>query len=201
MPEYQLTPEEMTLVIRADWLLAKNRIIDKVYELFGELHRRLHPLAEASGFEFPENCLRNGAKISRGEKYRGLPYVILDDPRLFTRNSVFAFRVLFWWGHFFSCTLHLSGEAKKQFAPTLKNHFGELQQHHFYLGTGSEEWSHHYEEDNYRPLENMKAADFERFTGEMEFIRLSRRFPLEAWEAIIPSALQSFELLLRSLRI
>jgi hypothetical protein len=55
-------------------------------------------------------CL-NG-KISRGENYQLLPYIILDYPSYFSRNNIFAVRTMFWWGNFFSITLHLSGDHK-----------------------------------------------------------------------------------------
>ena len=33
----QLSAEEMKLVLNGDWILTKNRVIEKVYALFGEL--------------------------------------------------------------------------------------------------------------------------------------------------------------------
>lgn len=200
MNTFHLTPEEFSLVKQSDWILTKNRVIDKGYALFGELQRQLSLLPVIASFDFPEHCLRNGAKISRGEKYLGLPYLMLDYPRLFTRDSVFAYRVMFWWGHFFSCTLHLSGQAKKQYAPALKNHFQHLKQHRFFISVNEEEWSHHFEADNYRPLENISAGNFQQLLDEKAFIKISCQFPLDSWENIIPSALQSLEILLESLQ-
>ena len=48
-------------------------------------------------------------KIAKGENYLQLPYVLLDYPRCFDKENIFAIRTMFWWGNFFSITLHLSG--------------------------------------------------------------------------------------------
>jgi hypothetical protein len=50
-------------------------------------------------------------KISRGEKYAHMPWVMLDYPRWFEpATGHFAVRSFFWWGHFFSLRLQLSGQ-------------------------------------------------------------------------------------------
>ncbi len=36
---------------------------------------------------------------------------MLDYPRAFGRDSIFACRTFFWWGRFFSLTLHLAGRS------------------------------------------------------------------------------------------
>src|SRR4051794_13074066 len=94
-----LTTYEMKLVIDPQVLLAKNVIIQKVYHLFGELSETYKKeLANA----VPGFGSLIDPKTSRGENYRGLPYVILDFPRQFTKVDVLAVRSFFWWGNFFS---------------------------------------------------------------------------------------------------
>ena len=66
---------------------------------------------EKNNFRFPKEVDVRMGKIFRGENYNGLPYLVLDYPKHFSKDSVFAFRALFWWGNFFSFTLHLQGKA------------------------------------------------------------------------------------------
>jgi len=69
-------------------------------------------------------------KISRGENYLGLPYLVLDYPRLFRPDAVLAIRTFFWWGHFFSSTLQLSGGYKTEFLSRLQAAQETFSKHH-----------------------------------------------------------------------
>src|SRR5437868_6529086 len=104
---------EMKLVTDPEVLLTKNRIIQKVYELFGGLAEDYKDVLKAAGL-FTSNEVV--AKISRGENYKGLPYVMLDYPRQFAKVEVFAIRSFFWWGNFFSITLQLGGQYQHKYA-------------------------------------------------------------------------------------
>src|SRR5262245_43273102 len=98
----QLTADELTLVQNADWLLTKNNIIEKVFEMFGDVAAGAGDIFKQHSASLPQEAFVQSPKISKGEKYLGLPYVMLDYPRLFTKDDVFAIRTLFWWGNFFS---------------------------------------------------------------------------------------------------
>src|SRR5262245_51174126 len=108
----QLSADELSLVQNAAWLLTKNNIIDKVFELFGEVATGAGELLKEAADWLPKETFVQSPKISKGEKYLGLPYVMLDYPRMFSREDVFAIRTFFWWGNFFSVTLHIKGKYK-----------------------------------------------------------------------------------------
>src|SRR5688500_20050079 len=112
LAKIQLSQEELVLVQNADWLLTKNRIIGKVYEMFGMLVADVQMMPEKNSVLLPE-IFAASPKISKGENYMGLPYVMLDYPRCFGKSDTFAIRTMFWWGNFFSVTLHLKGRYKK----------------------------------------------------------------------------------------
>lgn len=109
-----LSAEEAGLIDNTEFILTKHRIIKKVYYLFGEINGMMK--TELAGFDhLPESLRQYSGKISRGENYRLLPYILLDYPSYFSKNTIFAVRTMFWWGHFFSVTLHLSGDFKTRF--------------------------------------------------------------------------------------
>ena len=70
--EYQLVTDE-------SFILTKNTIIQKVYTLFGNLSDDYHALL----LRIPDSP---SPKISKGENYKGLPYVMLDHPRIFSQD-------------------------------------------------------------------------------------------------------------------
>ena len=120
MTKIHLSADELQLVQNAQLLLTKNTIIEKVYALFGELASELQQSSIYATRNLPAELLTLGPKISRGEKYKGLPYVMLDYPRCFGKEDIFAVRTFFWWGNFFSVTLHLKGKYQQLFIPYLQ---------------------------------------------------------------------------------
>src|ERR1700743_243634 len=126
----RLSAEKLRLVGDPGWILTKNSIVRKVVEMFGEL----------SG-EWREVYLHDGdPKISRGEQYKGLPWGMLDYPRVFGKEDVLAVRTMFWWGHCFSLTLHLKGKYLRMYAPVILSRREDLEAAGFGPGMGEDEW-------------------------------------------------------------
>ena len=116
------------------------------------------------------------AKISRGENYRGLPWVILDYPRIFGREDVLAIRTMFWWGHPFSVTLHLKGRYQTLYVPVIERRRGRLAEAGFQAGIGADEWRHEHAPDNYAPLAEAGHGGMDR-----PFVKLSAAVGLDRW--------------------
>lgn len=169
------SPEEMRLVMDADVILTKNSAMGKVVELMAGLSEEYRVVWEAAGGQL--GGAAGEPKISRGENYRGLPWVMLDYPRLFGRDDVFAIRTLFWWGHSFSVTLHLKGRYKERFGPVVRGRWAELAAAGFHVGVSEDEWRHEHVPENYAVVSG--AEDMER---EADFLKLSAAVGLDRWE-------------------
>ena len=187
--QLSLSASELQLVCNKDWILAKQIIIEKVYLLFGAVSEKMQQCILAHSSLLPAVIAETSPKISRGENYRGLPYVMLDYPRHFKKADTLAIRTLFWWGNFFSINLHLSGAYKENALPILEANFDSLQQQGYYLCIHPNSWEHHFEEDNYRPLKNYLAADFAVLVQQMDFIKIALPIPLQQWE-LVPTLLE-----------
>src|SRR5688572_25425075 len=109
----RLSAKEAELIGNAEIILTKNAILRKVNELLAVLQQEQRNLIMASAATLPIGVVRSSPKISRGENYKGLPYQVLDHPRVFEQENIAAVRTMFLWGNFFSVTLHLSGNYKK----------------------------------------------------------------------------------------
>ncbi len=176
-----LSPEELQLVQNAQLLLTKNTIIEKVYALFGELASALQQSSIYSTNNLPAELFTLGPKISRGEKYKGLPYVMLDYPRCFGKEDIFAVRTFFWWGNFFSVTLHLKGKYQQLFIPYLQNQTALLAANNFQLCFTGEEWEHDLSEGNYIPLLINSGTISEMNLVDKPFYKLTSRVELHQW--------------------
>src|SRR5260221_13450433 len=122
-----LSPKERELVCNTDWILTKHAIIDKVYQLFGEQATFMQYYIEKEKAQLQKEISIIAPKISKGENYGKLPYVMLDYPRYFDKENTLAIRTMFWWGNFFSIHLQLSGKFKQNALADLQNNFEELQ--------------------------------------------------------------------------
>jgi hypothetical protein len=196
MKNFLLTEEEKQLAFDAGWIYRKNSVIQKVMELLGQLQLQLAEHALTRTFVFPEGCLQRGGKISKGERYKELPWVILDYPRYFVQENVFAFRTMFWWGHYFSCTLHLGGHIKEQYASALKEGYAQLAAAGFYVYLPEDPWEHDFENGNYKAVEAFTQQEWAALVGERKFIKLARPFPLQLWEKVIRETVACYTALL-----
>jgi hypothetical protein len=171
MANVKLSKEELELVTDANLILTKNRIIQKVYELFGELSEDYRQRSSA----FPVDVITIAPKISKGENYLGLPWVMLDYPRKFSNTDVLAIRNFFWWGNYFSITLQLQGSYKQQYQRPIKKYL-ESTREEWWIGIAGEPWQHHFESDNYGVYSN--KVDLEK----LPFIKLAKKIPLQEWD-------------------
>lgn len=164
----------------ADVILTKNSVLQKTTALLeGVQEAQLQSQKEKETF-LPAEIFSVPPKISRGENYEGLPWLVLDYPRLFTRTDTFAIRSFFWWGRFFSSTLQLSGFYKSVFQQKIAAFYPQLSAYH-YIGINTDPWQHHFEQGNYKPVSQMNQKEFETFVMEHPHIKIAAHFPLSSW--------------------
>jgi hypothetical protein len=175
---HTLTAYELALVADPQILLTKNVIIRKVSGLFTDLTESYTTIAVPL---LPENVLRIPPKISKGEQYLGLPYVVLDYPRLFSKEHTFAIRTFFWWGNFFSIHLQLSGQFQPEYAVSLQKQLTLGNLNGWYIGVHESAWHHHFEPDNYsRIASHLQHSSL----TEAPFIKLAKKIPLSEWDNV-----------------
>jgi hypothetical protein len=177
-----LSPKELELVNDSSWILTKNAVIGKVYTLFGDLSEVYRAeLDKHPVITMHEKELRS-PKISKGEQYEGLPWVMLDHPRHFTAADTFAIRSFFWWGKFCSITLQLSGNFSEKYGDTVQQYFDADPglRKGWYIGMGEDAWQHHFEEDNCQPLEKWTGHSFR----QLPFIKLAKKISLQDWNLL-----------------
>ena len=177
----RLSPNEMELVTNADWILTKNGIMRKAWHLLEGLQAYQQDVISTYQNDLPAAAMRVPAKISKGENYRGLPYLVLDYPRFFEKENAFAIRTMFWWGHFFSITLHLSGTMKSMYTTSLLQGYRQLTGSGFFISTNDEEWEHHFESDNYSLLQEINEEQYREQLQERPFIKLAQKVELVKW--------------------
>ena len=193
-----LSDEEQLLVNNTQWILTKRIIIEKAMLLFGSMSQHMQAVIEKESW-LPEPVVRSSPKITRGENYLQLPYVMLDYPRCFDADNIFAVRTMFWWGNFFSITLHLSGNYKKQFQQNILNNLFSTKQG-FFICVHENQWHHHFETGNYIPVDQLSGNELNAIIAAKPFIKLAVRFPLHEWDHVITKLDGSFAEIVKMLK-
>ena len=193
----QLLPAEMELVSSPEIILTKNAILQKIKSFFEEVQVKQFDILKDYASQLPPEVLKISPKISRGENYKGLPWLVLDNPRYFQHNNTFAIRTMFWWGNFFSITLHLSGNNKITHLTRIFENILLLNEHNFYLYAGNDEWEHDLDPDSYKKIPGLNKEDLEKIVSANNFLKLAIKFPIDSLEAIEDKLLRNYELLVK----
>ena len=192
-----LSDKELSLVTNADWILTKQTIIDAAYNIFAGMVPIIQSAVITGDTWLPGELKHSTPKISKGENYGKLPYVMLDYPRCFNGQDIFAFRTMFWWANFFSITLHVSGK----YLDDVKKHLMKnrsLLNNDYFIGINETQWEHHFREDNFIPYsllhENQSQDLFNR-----GFIKVALKYEVSRWNempALLKEGYEKFALLL-----
>ena len=193
----QFLPAEMELVSSPDIILTKNAILQKIKSFFEEVQMKQQDVLKKYSSQFPEEVLKISPKISRGENYKGLPWLVLDNPRHFQHNNIFAIRTMFWWGNFFSITLHVSGNNKNDLLKNLTDNVSILAKNDFYICNGAKEWEHDIDPDSYKKFSAINEDDLQKIFAANSFLKIAVKFTVESLEAVEDKLLRNYELLVK----
>jgi hypothetical protein len=182
-PKLMLSDDELQLVSDTSWILTKRSIMHTVDRLLGHIAGNQKRVIENEKYWLPAEVVKSEPKIAKGENYLLLPYMLLDHPRCFDAENIFAVRTMFWWGNFFSVTLHLSGKYKERYQEKIIKNIDSVKQDVF-ICINENQWQHHFEADNYLPVKQFAGADVANNIFEKQFIKLAMKFPLQPWAAL-----------------
>lgn len=177
----EFTHNEFCTINDADFLRNKNSALVKVEHALGQLYD------EMLFFEV-NSKLPNTGKISRGENYLGLPYRVLDYPRLFDKNNICAVRTMFYWANFFSCTLIAGGQYLIKDIDTI-NQIAEQLCLPLYFCIHTNAWHHHFNSDNYILWSETTSAFFNKQI-QNGFIKIAVKAPLSNFEIVAADAVK-----------
>ena len=174
----RLSAEELELMKNSQWILTKNGAIEKMVLALANLSEWMKGKLEV----VPPAIFQNAPKISRGEKYQGLPYLVLDFPRNFSRNNILAIRTFFWWGRHCSIALHCRGEHLSLVKQRLAGFPGAG----YHISFEGDEWVHDLTASPHQPLGSQTVPD------NAGFLRIGRTCEINDWETMEKELQQGF---------
>lgn len=183
--------------MNTDFILTKNKLLHGIKNLFEYLQVEMQNSVEIHRDWHRHEAFANNGKVSRGENYMGLPYLVLDYPRQFDLVNVFAIRTFFWWGNFFSSTLQLSGSYKEDYLPNIIDNYAALSRRDYYIGIGEDPWVHHFEEDNYKKISSLTEDEFRDLCFEYEHLKIAAHWPVQDVQFVSDDLLESWNFLVK----
>lgn len=190
----QFSATEMELMCNSEIILTKNKVVEKVKTLLEQLQNEINDDVKNKSGLFSSDVFSIHPKISKGENYLGLPYLILDYPRFFKQQDSIAIRTMFWWGNFFSVTLHLSGVYKLQYVSKIIAAFNTLSKEDYSIGINSDPWLHHFDANNYKQISLLGKNVFEEECKKLSHLKISKKFSLNE-NHLAEKLLESWKLL------
>lgn len=192
--------EELQLLFNTEFFELKKNVTEKMIGLFNQLQLQMKSLPLHRQFDFPKGCETESAKISKGENFKGLPYLMMDFPRLFNRENVFAFRSMMWWGHYYSFTLHISGEQKEAYKDRLLLNIESLTDRNIYFCVDQSEWNHDIQSPDYILIDAINLPLIKNLIQEKPFIKLAAKFELSDLKNLMENGKETYSLFLQSLQ-
>lgn len=170
-----LSEEERRMAKDASVILTKNRIIQYVYNIFGQISSE-----DRDQWDLLTSVAGSlGPKISRGENLSGLPWVMLDYPRLFKNEDILAVRILFWWGNFFSITLHVNGKYQLSLSDSIVQYYSLLANDGWSIDMGNDPWNHDQSIHTYQSIATLDKDRIVSIIKNKKHFRISKKYELD----------------------
>lgn len=177
-----LSEEEKITIGNTAFFSVKREIISKIITLFGEIgnNKTLNETWRKILVDYDQKTFT--PKISKGENYLGLPYLILDFPKKLEDENQFAVRNFFWWGNYFSTFFILSGKELEMHLPKILSNYKILNDKNFYISTNTDRWIHSVDNDYYKELKNLTISEFEDIISKTGYLKIASILPLYNYE-------------------
>lgn len=177
------TKKQLSYLKNTDFLLTKHEILNSIILHFSQININLQKVAIPKSIAvYNKNLNFVNGKITKGENYMGLPYIVLDYPFLFLPNNIFTFRTMFWWGNFYTCTLHISGLACLFFSKNILKNINLFK--NWKILIGNDMWIHDINKECFIPINEINATVFEQQVKTHQFIKISCKLPLNNYNEL-----------------
>lgn len=153
--------EEIQLFENEQFIKTKNKILRKTELGLQKLGNKTAEICPRLKVVSPP------PKVSKGEKHKGLPFVVLDYPRVFNKTDIFAIRTMTWWSKAYSVSLILKGKYLKEYLKPLNKNL--VKSHGLFYSQDGDIWENE--------LTN-KVSSTTKISETADFVKISFQFPL-----------------------
>ena len=173
MKAIRLSKEDLAFISNPEFILKKNKLVKDLFEKLSVIRDDLTEDVNKNpilNIKFPPG------KISKGENYRGLPYLVLDCPAQFKKDNIFAYRTIIWWGHYYSNNLILKGKYLNPFKGKLLIDLPKMKKNYFFYGRNP--WQHEIDQ-NYIKIKELKEGILHEQILKNKFVKVTQYYDLK----------------------
>ena len=189
-PEF--TEKELKYFRDTDFLKTKRLIIDRFIALFEDIQKDIIQSINDGAFQLPDSSITKSGKITKGENYKALPFVVLDCPRLFSADHIFAYRTMFWWGNYLSNHFLLKGHYLDRLREPFIDAWPVLKEQDVYLDLSDDPWNHDIFTDEFTQMSHLKREAFIKILQRPGFLKIVWYTELGQWKAFRQLSLKNF---------
>ncbi|MCX2742304.1 hypothetical protein OO013_00430 [Mangrovivirga sp. M17] len=143
------------------WRLSKE--VNKKLEVFlYDIQHEYEAILNDSSNQNIQFLSSSHRKVSKGNNYKGLPYLVLDYPAIFDRKNIFTIRTMIWWGKFISLHLILKGKPLNDLKSAIKSKKSFLSDKNFYFCIDKTPWNHDFSPDKHIQYEVLTDEIFDK---------------------------------------
>jgi hypothetical protein len=167
-----LSQSEISIWNNAEIFITKQKITNFIYDanaLIIEEIKTSKPILH-SNFKF------NNPKISKGENYNCLPWVMADYPAYFDKENIFAFRMFYLWGAEINFFLVLKGDFLKHYQTQILSQIKNQAFTSIKIYVGADVWKHNMDED-YKLIEAIEIEKIIAHINQFGFLKLAIYHP------------------------
>jgi len=183
----RFSPDDLSFIEDTELIIRKNNLVRQLFAHLSDLREELtHGLSQDPilNIKFPHG------KISKGENYRGFPYLVLDYPSIFKKDNIFAYRTIVWWGHFYSNNIILKGKYLSPFKGRLFVDLPDLKADYFFLGRNP--WQHDFDQ-SYIPIKELSEDLIKEQILNNKFVKVAQQYDLKELNKIKKNTLSFFK--------
>lgn len=161
---------------------AKHKIIEKWEAFLSDLVQNIDTwIKNTPEYTLPNEIIHTTPKISKGENYQGMPYMVLDYPRGFGKEDSLAFRNLLLWNRGLYSTWFFEG---KYIDYALKT-YPKKDNTSMYLHQNTDKWIHELNEvDIYIDKPENCLSLLENTAKALKYLKFSNFTPFNKWSEI-----------------
>jgi hypothetical protein len=180
----KLTKHECNYASSTTYPQIKHEVMQKTNVLLNSLGQKLGQLEVLHPLPLNANY-----KISKGENYQLMPYMVLDYPQLKDKAFKMVLRTMFWWGHHFSCQLIMQTACINLDAVALN--LAGLRKTS--ILTDSDIWNHDATSTNYTKLKHLNTEQVRQILEQQPYLKLISTHPIETFNNFEERAMKQYK--------
>ena len=174
------TPQEIERITNRDFFLDKAMISKKIRQNLERLYESYQQEIRQHQLITPDDFRPHAFQFVKGEHLENFPYQYLDYPRFYNREIKFAFRTLFWWGHYIIFALILEGGAIRRYKENLINRFSAIADREICLCLDNSLWEWKYGPGYTLELTQDRKPEVAAVLANRPFLKLARFVTFDA---------------------